>query len=333
MRKMIAIGSALVMVLMGLVAIAPCGVSETYTLWAGQYIDAGTITVTNDAENIYLTYATINGWEITSTHYYVGLTDPNNQEDALSSAPGQFPYQDVLTSPTDSVTYIIPIGDLDYYSTPKGAKWEAAGTPGDAELGDTIYIATHAEAQKEEEDGTIVTESAWCEGDEFGKGWAMFATYELKQVLELQNKDTSTWDPILIDDTYGILKFDADGPEFVYEFDGYGLLTGTSYSLIYYCDPYPGNGYEHTSGALIANGVSDGSGYVHFEGSIDLGMDLPDPTDQNYEAPTTYGETTGAKIWLVPSSVYNPSTNALTWSGAQNFLFEMNLIHYDDTDA
>ncbi|MEO6540160.1 MAG: hypothetical protein ABIN74_04175, partial [Ferruginibacter sp.] len=45
---------------------------EEVTLVAGQTMNAGSITVTNDADNIYVTYATTNGWKLTETHLYVG---------------------------------------------------------------------------------------------------------------------------------------------------------------------------------------------------------------------------------------------------------------------
>src|SRR5690348_16511548 len=68
-----------------------CVPTET-ALIAGQTINAGTVTVTNDAEYIYVTYATTGGWKITQTHLYVGdcaLIPVNNPGNPL---PGQFPF-------------------------------------------------------------------------------------------------------------------------------------------------------------------------------------------------------------------------------------------------
>ena len=67
-------------------------------------------------------------------------------------------------------------------------------------------------------------------------------------------------------------------------------------------------------------------------GNIDLGMDLPDPADANYYY--------GAKIWLIPSSYYDETTNKVTgWPAPSvsdpcpGWLYETNLIKYDDTDV
>ena len=56
--------------------------------------------------------------------------------------------------------------------------------------------------------------------------------------------------------------------------------------------------------------------------SKELSMDLPDPADANYPA--------GAKIWLVPSGAYNSGSHSVTSWGSGKYLFEMNLITYDD---
>jgi hypothetical protein len=51
-------------------------------------------------------------------------------------------------------------------------------------------------------------------------------------------------------------------------------------------------------------------------------MDLPHPTDHNYPG--------GAKIWLVLASDYDGS-KMVAWN-PEAYLFEHNLITYDDTD-
>ena len=78
------------------------------TLFAGQTIDAGNITVTNDASFIYVTYNTANGYVLTQTHLYVGdcaLIPVNKPGNPI---PGQFPYITTHSNVT-SYTYQIPI--------------------------------------------------------------------------------------------------------------------------------------------------------------------------------------------------------------------------------
>ena len=95
----------------------------------------------------------------------------------------------------------------------------------------------------------------------------------------------------------------------------------TNYSLIYYADGWPGN----NPGALLGTGDSTGGGDLTISANPNLGIDLPDPADAN--------SPTGAKIWLIPSSSYNVGTNSvITWPPANDWLFEYNLIKYNDTD-
>lgn len=78
------------------------------TLIAGQHIDAGTVTVTNDANFIYVTYNTANGYVLSQTHLFVGecaLIPVNRPGNPI---PGQFPYASAHSNLT-SYTYEIPI--------------------------------------------------------------------------------------------------------------------------------------------------------------------------------------------------------------------------------
>jgi len=81
------------------------------TLVAGQTINAGTITVSNDADFIYVTYTTTNGWVLSETHLYVGdcsLIPVNNPGNPI---PGQFPYSGSHSNIT-SYTYQVPISRI-----------------------------------------------------------------------------------------------------------------------------------------------------------------------------------------------------------------------------
>jgi len=135
-------------------------------------------------------------------------------------------------------------------------------------------------------------------------------------LLTLRQKNTTTWD-IVSDGASGTLTYNVSGATFNYDFYASGL-DDVGYSLIYYADPWPGN----HPGALIGTHPASG-GIINVTGqSKELSMDLPGPADANYPA--------GAKIWLVPSSAYNPGTQSVTSWGAGKYLFEMNLITYDD---
>jgi len=172
-------------------------------------------------------------------------------------------------------------------------------------------------------DSNIPMITNWAQGD-----WVKFDIEVIARqltgpspepcVLTLENKDTTTWEPIT-DGTQGTLKYNLAGATFDYTFEASGLTPGISYSLIYYADPWPGN----HPGALISTFTTDGTGKIApTSGSASIGFDLPDPGDKNYPA--------GAKIWLVLSDDYYQPTTSMKWPWhPDQYLFGMNLIHYD----
>lgn len=87
-----------------------CGMVE-YTLWAGQNIDAGTLTVSNYNETLYVTYTASQG-TFGTLHLWVGskLEElPVNPQGI--PVPGQFPYQFDATGKT-SYTFEISFDEL-----------------------------------------------------------------------------------------------------------------------------------------------------------------------------------------------------------------------------
>jgi hypothetical protein len=141
--------------------------------------------------------------------------------------------------------------------------------------------------------------------------------------LYLVEKNPSDW-MIVPDGAWGKMKYNLAGPTFDFVFNGHGLEPDTSYTLIYYADPWPGN----NPGAYIASGTSDNDGNIHLAGSVDLGTDIPNPSDGNYPL--------GGKIWLVLSNDYNSGnaqTGPMTGWNPTEYLFEYDLIKYDDTDV
>jgi len=156
--------------------------------------------------------------------------------------------------------------------------------------------------------------------------------------LTLENKDAS-W-AIISDGISGTLDYNASGNNFNFSFTATGLTASTNYSLIYYADTedrYNDWGGDNP-GAFIATFATDGSGNISSgDMSVNLGMDLPCSPDANayfYDYtgdPDYYDHATGAKIWLVPSTYYT-APEVTTWA-PDTFLFETDLIWYDDTNA
>ena len=133
--------------------------------------------------------------------------------------------------------------------------------------------------------------------------------------LYLREKDPTTWD-IVEDGAWGKMKYHLSGPMFDFVFNGHGLEPGSDYTLIYYPDPWPGARL-----ICLGSGIANEEGNVHIMGNVDTG-DLPASLDTN----------PGAKIWLVLSGdVDCESQKMVGWTPAE-YLFEYDLITFDDTD-
>jgi len=133
--------------------------------------------------------------------------------------------------------------------------------------------------------------------------------------LYLYEKDTD-WN-IVEDGAWGKMKYNLEGPEFDFVFNGHELEPNTEYTLIYYADPWPGTG-----GCDIASGTSNGGGNIHLADSVDIGT-IPVDADYNDEA----------KIWLVLAGDYDVDADEMSGWNPTEYLFENNLITYDDTDV
>jgi len=115
---------------------------------------------------------------------------------------------------------------------------------------------------------------------------------------------------------WGKMKYNMSGDEFDFVFNGHGLEIGLEYTLIYYPDPWPGTGL-----ICLGNGIVNEEGNIHIAESVATG-DLPIINDEN----------PGAKIWLVLSADVSCDNNMIGWNPTE-YLFEYDLITFDDTDA
>lgn len=136
-----------------------CPATEV-SLIAGQTMNAGTISVTNDADFIYVTYTTTNGWVLTQTHLYVGDCAAIPVNNPGNPIPGQFPYGNNHSNIT-SYTYQVPISAI------------PAGGCG--------CIAAHCVVkQLNASGGTIQTQTGWGQGTLInltGGNWGMKFSY------------------------------------------------------------------------------------------------------------------------------------------------------------
>jgi len=161
--------------------------------------------------------------------------------------------------------------------------------------------------------------------------------------LELTQKNTENWQP-LENGATGILTYKLVSGEFEYEFEAKGLDEG-DYSLIYYADKQDRfvNWGGDNPGALIATFTADESGDIlATTGHKNLAMNLPHANDWNGSPEANYCVNDqndnyelcrGAKIWLVPSGDYNSSDKTVSWANYTTYLYETDLITYDDSDT
>lgn len=163
--------------------------------------------------------------------------------------------------------------------------------------------------------------------------------------LNLDNKADFTpdgWD-LTPEDVYGAtLGYNSSGTTFDWGLEA-TVPTDGDYALIYYADASGdrfGEWGGDNPGAVIAILAATG-GAISTSGSTELNMDLPCPPDANqFEhdysgAPDFYDNAHGAKIWLIPTSALT-SGNVLpvvAWPPTDGWLFETDLITYDDDDV
>ena len=152
-------------------------------------------------------------------------------------------------------------------------------------------------------------------------GSAVMASGKSNAELYLYEKDPTDW-TIVEDGARGKLRYNLAGPEFEYGFNGHGLEAYTDYSLIYYPEPQTDWPWWVK---VIDSGTTNNGGNINLAGSVNLGRDLDDPPYEG--APDG-----GAKIWLVLTDDINKYSELQGWNPTE-YLFENNLIFYDDTDV
>jgi hypothetical protein len=154
--------------------------------------------------------------------------------------------------------------------------------------------------------------------------------------LYLYEKSETDWQ-ILPKGAWGKMKYRMSGPSFNFVFNGKKLIPGEEYTLIYYPDPWPGNGL-----ICLGTGVANGGGNVHIKGAVFNVPDLPileidlnhpgNPGHQDCIDNSTCID--GAKIWLVLSSdvecgtVDSVPSQMIGWNPAE-YLFEDIGITFD----
>ena len=121
----------------------------------------------------------------------------------------------------------------------------------------------------------------------------------------LYEKDPVTWE-IVENGAWGKMTYNQSGSTFDFVFNGHGLEVGGDYTLIYY--------HSWSVVICLGSGTADEYGDVHIGGSENT------------------GDLTDAKIWLVLSANVNCGECKMSVWNPPKWLFEYDLITFDDTD-
>lgn len=129
------------------------------TLFAGQTIHAGFVTVTNDGVNLYVEYTTNSPWLMTEAHLAVADSLAGiPQTKKGNPIPGQFPYSATFNPGVNDFIFTIPLGSF---------------VPGDE-----LFIAAHAVVTSPGGHGSGGTQTGWGDGAGFpGANWATYFQY------------------------------------------------------------------------------------------------------------------------------------------------------------
>ncbi|MFZ4621833.1 MAG: SdrD B-like domain-containing protein [Bacteroidota bacterium] len=128
-----------------------CDADGIVTLWAGKTTNAGTVAVTQDANNVYVTYTTIGSWKLKETHL-----DISTQQYTQRGAPGLYDYQATHGNGVTTYKYTVP-------------KTWAAGTK--------IYFLAHAVVGKYSSQQCGSTQTAYGGTVVQPNGGSWFATF------------------------------------------------------------------------------------------------------------------------------------------------------------
>jgi hypothetical protein len=226
-----------------------CGTPDVVTLWAGQTIDAGTVTVSNDEFNLYVTFTTANDWLLSETHLHVA--------DSLAEVPqtkkgnpkiGNFAYQTTHDPYATEHTYTIAKDNLSLDDN------------------NSVVVAAHASVVQVDSSGNVIDqETGWGAGDPFvDKGsWAMYFQYtwqECSAPPPPQESGTETAFAFGGDVATCFLNIDDNG-DGVGDFNRWGWTNGLLAAGSYTFEAYAGAGQcDLTKGTLVGTLTVDYDG-------------------------------------------------------------------------
>ena len=143
----------------------PCGEVTAVTLYAGQTIDAGTVTVANDGTSLCVTYATTGDWRLTETHLHIGLVLGDiPQTGSGNPKVGKFRWAHDLDPSATTDEYCFLLSELGYTA------------------GAQLLVAAHAVVERIVDGVPVQNETGWGDGLDFpGANWATYMVHEVQE--------------------------------------------------------------------------------------------------------------------------------------------------------
>jgi hypothetical protein len=133
--------------------------SYTVPIYAGQTIPVGTLTISNDLSNVYVTYEMTGDYKLRKTHLYAGSLENLPVSGGGNAVPGRFPYKTTHNPAVAVYTYTIPLSDF---------------------VSNCFVVAAHCEVIATNAGGTITfSQTGWSDGPQVNPGgnWATYTDY------------------------------------------------------------------------------------------------------------------------------------------------------------
>jgi hypothetical protein len=139
-----------------------CPEGVEVTLIASKVIDAGKVVVSNDDDELTVTFCTSGDWLLAKTGVHVADDPDDIPQNRGGFIPGGF---------EENVTHAPEYRSV-YTHTFDLGEWEP---------GDELAIAAHADLVKLDGNEDVTeTAGAWGDGTEVGRNWSMYFTYEVQ---------------------------------------------------------------------------------------------------------------------------------------------------------
>lgn len=208
-----------------------CGTTTTVTLFAGQTMDAGTVSAANDANYLYVTYTTTGDWKLQQVHLHVA--------DSLAGIPatksgnpkiGNFAYQKSFDPQVSSYTF------------------EIAKSALSLDPNQSVVIAAHAVVVKVDGAGAVIAnETGWAAGIPLTErgSWATYFKHIWQDCRVDPPVETKTETAFAHDGAYPgacFLDLELDGDPRSQDFNRWGWTIGPLAQGTYHFDVYAGAG-------------------------------------------------------------------------------------------